>query len=141
MSPERLDPNRFGLGDDQPTKQSDCYALGMVILEVLSGQIPFNGDSNNFIVMQKVLDGKHPGRPRGAEAVWFTGDLWGMLEQCWSWQKKDRPTAEDVLGRLKSGFTYPRYLLILIRASDVAISFRSARPLEKSEERHLDPLC
>jgi serine/threonine protein kinase len=34
MSPELLDPDRFGLPDDRPTKQSDCYALGMVIYEV-----------------------------------------------------------------------------------------------------------
>ena len=33
MSPELLDPERFGAGD-RPTRQSDCYALGMVIYEV-----------------------------------------------------------------------------------------------------------
>ena len=34
MSPELLDPDRFGNGDRRPTKRSDCYALGMVIYEV-----------------------------------------------------------------------------------------------------------
>ena len=37
MSPELLDPERFGIlgsEDDRPAKQSDCYALGMVIYEV-----------------------------------------------------------------------------------------------------------
>lgn len=34
MSPELLDPERFGASDDRPTKESDCYALGMVIYEV-----------------------------------------------------------------------------------------------------------
>ena len=37
MSPELLHPERFGiLGSevDRPTKQSDCYAFGMVIYEV-----------------------------------------------------------------------------------------------------------
>ena len=37
MSPELLDPERFGVPkseDNRPTKQSDCYALGMVIYEV-----------------------------------------------------------------------------------------------------------
>jgi len=37
MSPELLDPERFGIPeseDNWPTKQSDCYALGMVIYEV-----------------------------------------------------------------------------------------------------------
>ena len=37
MSPELLDPERFAtreFGNSRPTKQSDCYALGMVIYEV-----------------------------------------------------------------------------------------------------------
>jgi serine/threonine protein kinase len=34
MSPELLDPELFGVQGDRPTRQSDCYALGMVIYEV-----------------------------------------------------------------------------------------------------------
>jgi len=37
MSPELLDPEGFGMPeseDNRPTRQSDCYALGMVIYEV-----------------------------------------------------------------------------------------------------------
>jgi len=37
MSPELMDPERFGMPeseDNRPTRQSDCYALGMVIYEV-----------------------------------------------------------------------------------------------------------
>jgi len=34
MSPELLDPNRFGAPDPRPTKESDRFALGMVIYEV-----------------------------------------------------------------------------------------------------------
>ena len=37
MSPELLDPERFGVPESEcnrPTRQSDCYAFGMVIYEV-----------------------------------------------------------------------------------------------------------
>ena len=37
MSPELLDPERFGMPESEgnrPTRQSDCYAFGMVIYEV-----------------------------------------------------------------------------------------------------------
>ena len=37
MSPELLDPEFFGIPQsegDRPTRQSDCYALGMVVYEV-----------------------------------------------------------------------------------------------------------
>jgi len=35
MSPELLDPPRFG-SDGRPTRESDCYALGMLTYEVSS---------------------------------------------------------------------------------------------------------
>lgn len=34
MSPELLSPEEFGMTDNRPTRQSDRYALGMVIYEV-----------------------------------------------------------------------------------------------------------
>jgi serine/threonine protein kinase len=40
MSPELLDPEPFGVQGDRPTKQSDCYALGMVIYEVCVRRSP-----------------------------------------------------------------------------------------------------
>ena len=95
MSPELLYPERFGSKNVRHTKESDCYALGMVILEVLTGQAPFPC-CNNMVVMRKVVDGEYPDRPQGPEAVWFTDDLWGMLEQCWSPQPKLRPTVEGI---------------------------------------------
>jgi len=93
MSPELLDPERFGFKKSRPTKQSDCYALGMVILEVLSEKPPFAGDYG-FVIIRKVIDGKRPRRPEGA---WFADDLWGILEQCWSPQPADRPHIKAVL--------------------------------------------
>ena len=100
MSPERLDPDQLGFKDSRPTRESDCYALGMVIYEVLSGQAPFTPDKD-FIVTRKVLNGERPGRPEGLERVWFTDDLWEMLELCWSPQPNNRPTIEVVQECLK----------------------------------------
>ena len=102
MSPERLVPDQFGFEYGRATKESDCYALGMVILEVLTGQVPFPGYSG-LGVIEKVINGERPMRPEGPEAVWFTDDLWGILEQCWSPQPKVRPTAEAILEHLKRG--------------------------------------
>jgi len=102
MSPELLDPDRFGVGDGRPTKRSDCYALGMVILEVLSGKPPFP-NYNGMTVMRKIVEGERPERPEGEEGVWFTADLWEMLEQCWSLEPERRPTIDDVLRCLRQG--------------------------------------
>jgi len=104
MSPELLDPDQFGSKDGQQTKESDCYALGMTILEVLSGQAPFHY-YNNFIVMRKVLEGEQPMRPQGMGGAWFADDLWEILGLCWSPQSQDRPTIETVLKYLEGGLT------------------------------------
>jgi len=96
MSPELLYPDKYGLKDSRLTKQSDCYALGMVIYEVLSGEAPFT-PSNNYVVMRKVLEGERPARPEGAEGAWFTDDLWRMLNRCWEAQLEHRPPIAVVL--------------------------------------------
>lgn len=92
MSPELLDPCHLAFKDGQRTIASDCYALGMVIFEVLSGQAPF-ARYNRFMVPQKVTGGERPERP---ESRWFTDDLWNVLELCWSPQPVDRPTVGTV---------------------------------------------
>ena len=102
MSPELLDPERFGSKSGRPTKESDSYALGMVILEVLAGHAPFPRCSN-LAVMRKIIEGEHPDRPKGPEAVWFTDDLWEMLKRCWVHKPRLRPTVEGVLEFLEHG--------------------------------------
>ena len=105
MSPELLHPEQYDLKDSRPTRGSDCYALGMVIYEVLSGQVPFP-ESKEFIVMRKVIEGEHPERPKGAEGVWFTDDLWETLVHCWA-QPGNRPSIEGVLeclGQVSNGW-------------------------------------
>ena len=105
MSPELLDPEHLGFEDSRPTKPSDCYALGMVILEVLSDKPPFAG-YNNFVVMQKVIRGEHPKIPGSDGEFWAAvrfadGGLRRTLEQCWSLQPMDRPAVKDVLACLE----------------------------------------
>ena len=96
MSPELFYPENFGLKDSRRTKHSDCYALGMVIWEVLSGQVPFPR-CDVYAVVAKVSRGERPTRPQGAGGTWFTDGIWSMLKHCWTPRPGDRPQTGDVL--------------------------------------------
>jgi hypothetical protein len=96
MGPECIFPQEFGFKDSRPTKSSDCYSLGMVIYETISGNPPFH-EYADMSVFLKVLKGEHPSR-----GVEFTEGLWGMLERCWMFQPNSRPGVEDVLQYLES---------------------------------------
>ena len=104
MSPELLDPSQLGLKDSQPTRESDRYALGMVIYEVLSGQVPFAPCNVGFIISKKIVEGERPERPSGLRGTWFTKDLWALLERCWSAQPQTAPPRSlylDIWSRLQ----------------------------------------
>ena len=96
MSPELLDPERCGFEDSRPRMGSDCYALGMVIYEVLSGQKPF-AQCREPTVIRKVIDGERPERPQGTAGAWFVDDVWGMVERCWEPRPENRPDVKSVL--------------------------------------------
>ena len=97
MSPELFDPE---IQDHRRTIHSDCYALGMVVYEVLSQRIPFY-QSPNLVILLKVTRGDRPGRPQGVEGTWFSDVVWELLERCWVSQPEDRPSVVDVLHRLE----------------------------------------
>ncbi|KAF9790630.1 kinase-like domain-containing protein [Thelephora terrestris] len=104
MSPELIYPEEFGFKNSRPTKSSDCYALGMVIYETISGNPPFYECTDSHVAL-KVVAGEHP--PRG---VMFTQTLWKILESCWASRPNDRPNIEDILRRLENHCEVPESL-------------------------------
>ena len=96
MSPELFDPESFDLKDSRLTKYSDRYALGMLIYEVLSGQVPFSR-YHGYAVVVRILKGDRPERPQGVVGTWFTDDIWSILGRCWEPVPGDRPGIRDVL--------------------------------------------
>ena len=100
MSPELLDPEKFNLKNGRQTRHSDCYALGMVIYEVLSGRAPFFR-YHGYAVVVRIANGERPKRPQGEEGGWFTDDIWSTLERCWQPSPSDRPSIKLVLHHLE----------------------------------------
>ena len=91
MSPELIAPEEFGLERSRPTKSSDCYSLGMVVYETVSGKKPYQ-ETPDVAVFLKIVKGERPHRCEG-----FVDGLWGMMEECWTFQPNDRPSVEGVL--------------------------------------------
>ena len=134
MSPELFDPEEFGLKDSHPSKHSDCYALGMVIYEVLSRKVPFHQYAD-FTVVVKVCKGERPRRPQGGEQVWFVDDIWSILGYCWESNPSDRPRIEGVLQcleKVSSSWTLPSPQIISTPPATNPSTWHSSLSTEES---------
>ncbi|KAF9783904.1 kinase-like domain-containing protein [Thelephora terrestris] len=102
MSPELLDPSSFG-SNGRPTCESNCYALGLVIYEVLTGLRPFHHVyAVTPIPAIAILRGVHPEKPSRAQYLGFSDTLWGLAQLCWSEMSSSRPTACGLHDHLSS---------------------------------------
>ncbi|KAF9789248.1 kinase-like domain-containing protein, partial [Thelephora terrestris] len=100
MSPELLVPEQFGASDDRPTKKSDCYALGMVVYEVLSGNSPYRHIKCEELLMNAIMNGYRPKKPETAESLGFTNELWRSLQRCWLADASARPDVRTMLSHI-----------------------------------------
>ena len=90
-SPEILQFNEF-------TKSSDVYSFGFIAFEILTSEIPFKGIVNKNDIFNKVVDkASRPEIPSTLPSIYRN-----LIERCWSQEKTDRPTFEDIVEHLKS---------------------------------------
>ncbi|KAF9642386.1 kinase-like protein [Thelephora ganbajun] len=113
MSPELIDPEQFRIPQSEgsrPTRQSDCYALGMVIYEVLCGHHPYVEIEVGSLVVIAIAKGDRPKKPEGMARFGFSNELWMTVEQCWRGNRDERPKVEYILACLNeaTAFWYMR---------------------------------
>lgn len=123
MSPELFEPSHFGLSRVQLTKESDCYAFGMVIYEILSGKSPFEELKQSWLVPGAVISGSRPSIPEQAPSG--ATELWNLAQECWCQHPRDRPSSPTILDRLDN----------FVRMEDVTpFASRNPRPMQVSRK-------
>ncbi|KIJ12549.1 hypothetical protein PAXINDRAFT_14625 [Paxillus involutus ATCC 200175] len=76
-----------------PTPGSDIYSFGRIMLQVLSGKIPFHYYPGDAPVVLAISQGETPKRPSGAVV---TDDRWTFIERCWS-SVDARPSDDEIV--------------------------------------------
>lgn len=83
------------LSDDvQPTTLSDIYSLGSIMLQVLSGKVPWHEIKREVILIREIQQGNTPRCPSHSPLV---SELWPFICECWSLSPASRPTAGTAL--------------------------------------------
>ncbi|KAG1723356.1 kinase-like domain-containing protein [Suillus paluster] len=81
------------------TTQSDIYSFGSVMLQVLTGVVPWHQLTNDFIIWLKVIVGERNPRP---DHHCVTDRQWDFITRCCSKTPIERPSAEEALRFVES---------------------------------------
>jgi hypothetical protein len=70
---------------------------------MFSGEIPFYEDRSDMRVILGLIDGLRPSRPEGdsCRIRGLTDEVWNLIETCWAEDPSQRPTATQVVERLR----------------------------------------
>lgn len=91
-------PELFGDGP-QRSRETDIYAMGMTILEIITGDVPFREIQSGHSIIWAVRQERRTPQVPELEHNSASGQdmiLLGVLKWCWEYNPAERPTARQV---------------------------------------------
>ncbi|KAG8930929.1 hypothetical protein FRC01_002065, partial [Tulasnella sp. 417] len=79
----------------RPSRESDVYAFGGLILTVMSGKAPYHGLLHQVILRRVMQD--QPPNPKNHPKLPANDPLWALMRRCWNKTPALRPTIREVL--------------------------------------------
>ncbi|KAG8790648.1 hypothetical protein FRC12_011402 [Ceratobasidium sp. 428] len=78
-----------------PTTASDVWALACTLLEVISGEVPYNKHKHELRVRRAIIRGEKPGTVGPSQSEDFSS-IFSILEQCWEMSPNSRPLVSEM---------------------------------------------
>ncbi|KAG1873605.1 kinase-like protein [Suillus subalutaceus] len=101
MAPELLVPEKEDGSPTRPSKQSDIFSFGGIMLQVLTNKIPYYYLPNDAAIVLCIARLEMPSRARYPE---IPEKYWTLMEQCWSTKPLERPSTEGVDVTIRNEF-------------------------------------
>ncbi|KAG9044855.1 hypothetical protein FS837_007412 [Tulasnella sp. UAMH 9824] len=91
------------LWEDTPKSfESDVYAFGMTIVEVLTGEAPFRNLTNDVAVLRGVMLGERPAKiPTESSSGISYENVWDVASACWPTKPSDRISMSEAFQRIR----------------------------------------
>ncbi|KAF9235055.1 kinase-like domain-containing protein [Melanogaster broomeanus] len=83
-----------------PTPQSDMYSFGGIMLQVLTGKVPYYYYTREAQVVHAIARGDTPKRPQATSSgALVTDRRWAFMQRCWSSVDagQQRPSDEEIV--------------------------------------------
>ncbi|KAG8713273.1 Leucine-rich repeat serine/threonine-protein kinase 2 [Ceratobasidium sp. 395] len=99
-------------GEGTRTKEADVYALGMTLLEAVTGAVPFSGKDDIAVYIAVAVKQQMPERPE--EFPSFTSDeasrIWEIIVDSCAYRSSARPGSSAIRNRLQNMRQRPKEL-------------------------------